>query len=107
MRHSLAALGCVLLMAGVALAAEVTLIKYEGDKKAVTVKEGDAEKTYKLTDKTKVTFVIDKDGNTRNGTVEAAAKVLGSDTFKGKKFEITSDKDTITELKLKGGKRLK
>ena len=49
-----------------ALAAEVTLLKYDTEKKELTVKDGDAEKTYKLTDKTKVAFV-DKDGNKKDG----------------------------------------
>ena len=105
MRKLLMSFGCVLLMAGLIVAGEVTLIKYDGEKKEVTVKEGDAEKTYKLTEKTKVVFITGKDGKSQNGTVEAAAKVLGSDSFKGKKFEITSDKDAITELKLKGGRK--
>jgi hypothetical protein len=104
MRKLLASLGCVLLMSGLVLAAEVTLVKYDGEKKEVTVKEGDAEKTYKLTDKTKVFFVIDKDGNTKAGTLDAAAKVLGNDNFKGKVFDIKTEKDSITELKVKARK---
>jgi hypothetical protein len=88
-------------MTGLVLATEVTLLRYDSEKKEVTVKDGDAEKTYKLTDKTSVLFVIDKDGATKKGTLDAAAKVLASDSFKGKRFEISTTKDTITEMKLK------
>jgi hypothetical protein len=101
MRKLLLSFGCMLFMTGLVLATEVTLLKYDGDKKEVTVKEGDAEKTYKLTDKTAVLFIIDKDGTTRKATLDAAAKVLGNDNFKGKQFDITASKDTITEMKLK------
>ena len=54
MRKLLMTLACMLLMAGLVVAAEVTLVKYDREKKEVTVKEGDVEKTYRLTDKTKV-----------------------------------------------------
>lgn len=101
MRKLLLSLGCLLFMTGLVLATEVTLLKYDGEKKEVTVKDGDTEKTYKLTDKTSVLFIIDKDGSTKKGTLDAAAKVLGSDNFKGKRFEISTSKDTITEMKLK------
>jgi hypothetical protein len=104
MRKLLLSLACLLFMAGLVIAAEVTLVKYDSDKKEVTVKEGDAEKTYKLTDKTKVTLIIDKDGNTKEGTLGAATKILSNDNFKGKKFEITTDKEDITEIKLKARK---
>ena len=104
MRKLLMSLACMLFMTGLVIAAEVTLVKFDGDKKEVTVKEGDAEKTYKITDKTKVSF-IDKDGNAKDGTLEAATKVLGSKNAPGKmKFEITTDKGDITEMKLKARK---
>ena len=48
--------------------------------------------------------VVDKDGNAKEGTLDAATKVLSNDKFKGKKFEITTDKEDITELKLKAKK---
>lgn len=100
MRGFATSLTCLLLMAGFALAAEVTLIRYDGEKKAVTVKEGAAEKTYTVTDKTKVTF-IDKDGRVKEGTLEAATKILGSAKAAGKlKFDITTNKGDVTELKM-------
>jgi hypothetical protein len=88
-------------MTGLVLAGEVSLVKYDGEKKEVTVKEGDKEHTYKFADKVKVTMVIDKEGTTKQGTIEAATKILSNENFKGKKFEITTEKDTITEIKLK------
>jgi hypothetical protein len=103
MRKLLLSLTCLLFMTGFVIAVEVTLVKFDGDKKEVTVKEGDAEKTYKITDKTKVSF-IDKDGNAKEGTLDAATKILSNDKFKGKKFEITTDKEDITEIKLKAKK---
>jgi hypothetical protein len=103
MRKLLLAFACLFLATGLAVA-DVTLVKYDGATKELTVKDGDAEKTYKLTDKTKVTFV-DKDGNAKAGTIAAAEKALGNENAKGKlKFELTTDKDqkeNVSELKLK------
>jgi len=102
-RKLLLALICVFGMTGLVLATEVVLVKHDGDKKEVTVKEGDKEVVYKYTDKTKVSF-IDKSGNAQEGTLEAAIKVLSNEKLIGKKFEVVTEKDTITELKLKGRK---
>ena len=100
MRKLLAALICSLSIAGIVVAAEVTLVKYDPEKKAVTVKEGDAERTYHLTDRTKV-YVV-RDGKAEDATVDTAIKVLSNDRAKGKlKFELTPDKDTIAEMKLR------
>jgi hypothetical protein len=96
MRKLLLSLACLLSMAGVALAAEVTFLKYDAAKKELTVKDGDADKTYKVTDKTKVT-VIDKDGNAK----EAELKVLEKAREGKTKFELTADKDTATEIKMR------
>jgi hypothetical protein len=82
---------------GLTIAAQVTFVKYDEDKKELTVKEDDKEKTYKITDKT--TFK-------RNDKDVAADKASGSlkkmkaDT----KFEITVDGDKLTEVKLPGKK---
>ena len=104
MRKLLLSLALMLLMAGLVIASEVTLVKYDGEKKAVTVKEGDVEKTYRLTDKTKV--VVLKNGKAEDSTVDTAIKLLSNGKAKGKlKFEITTDKDTISELKLKPQQR--
>jgi hypothetical protein len=100
MRKLLLSLVCLVCMAGLVIATEVTLVKYDGEKKEVTVKEGGAEKTYRLTDKTKV--LVLKDGKTEDSTVDTAIKLLSNGKAKGKmKFEITTDKDSIAELMLK------
>ena len=101
MRQLLLAVTVLLFATGLALAADVTLVKYNAETKELTVKDGDADKIFKLTDKTKVTF-IDKDGTAKDGTIEAAAKVLGNEKAAGKlKFEITTDKYSVSQLKLK------
>ena len=53
MRKLLCALATVAFMAGLVVAAEVTVVKYDKDKNEITVKEGEKEATYKLTDKVK------------------------------------------------------
>lgn len=105
MRKLVLSLTCLLFLAGVVAAAEVTLVKYDDDKKELTVKDGGAEKTYKLTDKTKIVF-IDTDGVAKEGTLKAATKVLTNPKAVEKKLkiDITTDKDAVTELKLKGKK---
>jgi hypothetical protein len=118
MRKVMLAVATMLFMAGLVVAAEVTVVKYDKDKKEVTVKDkDDKENTYKITDKTKV-YTTDKDGNKTDSTVEALEKRLsfvgkdGGDKGKGKgkgkggfgagKLDITTDGDTITEVKMRG-----
>ena len=105
----------VLFMAGLVCAVEVSVVKYDADKKEVTVKEGEKESTYKISDKVKVSLIIDKDGNTKDGTFEDLEKRLkfagkagkggkgGKGGGRGNKMDITVDKDTITEVKIRGG----
>src|SRR6478672_8539619 len=106
MRKFVMSLVMVLFMAGLVCAVEVTVLKYNADKKEVTVKEGEKENTYKITDDTKVVFV-DKDGNTKDGKLSTLTKRLENlDKAKGKvKLDITTDKDTITEVKMMGRKK--
>ena len=54
MRKMMLALVAMFAMAGLVVAAEVMVVKFDKDKKEITVKEGDAEKTYKITDKDQV-----------------------------------------------------
>ena len=92
-------------LAGLALAGEVTLVKYDKDKKEVTVTAESVEKVYKLTEKTKFTFT-DQDGKETVGDLAAAEKTLKNEKAVGKaKFDITVDKDTITAVKFKGRKK--
>lgn len=95
MRKLMSAVVALFLMAGLVAAAEVMVVKYDKEKKAVTVKEGDKEATYTISDKTKIT--VGKDEK----KLEDVEKRLGA---KGAKIEITTEKDGITELKLKGKK---
>ena len=106
MRKLLTALTCLLFMAGLVIAAEVTLVKYDKDKKEVTVKDDkDKEHTYKITDKTMFTFVT-KDGD-KEAKWENVEKMLTNEKHVGSgkaKWDITTDGDKITAVKMKGGK---
>ncbi len=106
MRKMLLALGLALFAAGVVAADPVTLVKYNPDKKEVTVKDKDGkEATYKLTEKTKY-FATDADGNKKDGDPERVTKMLGSEKAAGKaKFDITVSGGVITELTTKGKKK--
>ncbi|WP_143392738.1 hypothetical protein [Fimbriiglobus ruber] len=85
---------------GLALAGEVAFVKYDAEKKALTVKEGDAEATYTVTDDTKA-----KRGE-KDAKLENVLKYFGEKAKEGAKFEIIVDKDkkTLTEIKLPGKK---
>ena len=85
---------------GVALAGEVVFVKYDKEKKELTVKEDDKEKTYTITDDTKV-----KNGD-KEGKLEKALARFEKAKDDGKmKFEITTEKDKVTEIKMKMGKK--
>jgi hypothetical protein len=100
MRKMLLAVASLLLMTGLAAAVEVTLLKFDKETKEVTVKEGDAEKLYKITDATKFVGVY-KDGNTRDMTYDDAVKGLGNPKAEGAlKFDITAKDGEITLAKM-------
>ena len=106
MRKLLMAILCVVFMAGIVVAAEVTLVKFDKEKKEVTVKdEKDKEATYKITDKTKLSTAAK--GGDKEAKYEDIEKALSNEKAAGKmKLEITVEKDTLTELKTKrGGKK--
>jgi len=105
MRKMFMSLVAMFLMAGLVVAVEVTVVSYDKDKKELKVKEGDAEKVYKVTDKTEFS-VLDKDGNAKEAKYENFEKRVTSKAVEsGKvKIDITTDKDTITKAKWKGGK---
>lgn len=102
-KYVLAAVACIFTV-GLALAGEVTFLSYDKEKKELKVKEGDDTKTYKVTDKT--TFKRgDKDVPNDKG-IENLEKMNDNEKTKGKaKFEITTDKDTVTEIKMKERKK--
>jgi hypothetical protein len=92
---ALAALACSF---GLLVAGEVMFVKYDADKKELTVKDGDKEKVLHVTDKT--TFKRgDKDVPSEKG-MEMLPKMK-----KDSKLEVTVEKDTVTEIKIKGGKK--
>ena len=105
MRKFLAAVLFAAGLAGLAVAGEVTLVKYDKDKKEVTVKEDAGEKVYKLSEKAKFTFT-DQDGKEMAGDLAAAEKTLKNAKAAGRaKFDITVEQDTITAVKFKGRKK--
>lgn len=104
MRKLLLAVGCLLFVVGLVVAADtVTLVKYDKDTKEVTVKDDkDKEHTYKITDKTKVT-TVDKEGNKKEGKLEFVEKMLGNEKAAGKmKMDIEVKDGKITEITTKG-----
>ena|SRR5579871_3446521 len=106
MRKLALAIATMLFMAGLVVAAEVTLVKYDKDKKELTVKDGDKEKTLKITDKTKFS-VAGKDGD-KDLDYAAVEKMLSNEKYIGSgkaKWDVTTEGDTITSAKFKfGGK---
>jgi len=111
MRKLLISMACLFFMAGLVIAAEVTLVKYDKDKKEVTVKDDkDKEHTYKITDKTTFTFTT-KDGD-KEAKWENVEKMLSNEKYVGSgkaKWDITTDGNKITSVKMKGfgGKKKK
>jgi len=96
MRKFLLSLSCLLLLAGVTYAADAVFVKFDSEKKELTVKEGDKDNVYKITDKTKVS-IVDKDGNATAGELKLLEKAKSGKT----KIEILTDKDIVTEIKMK------
>ena len=104
MRKLLLALVCLLLMGGIAAAVEVTLLSFDKDQKQVTVKEGEAEKVYKITDATKF-YGVDPEGKMREMTYDDAVKGLGHEKSQGAlKFDVTVKDDEIVAAKFKAKK---
>jgi hypothetical protein len=100
MRKLLLSLIAMFLMTGLVIAVEVSLVSYDKDKKELKVKEGDAEKTYKVDEKGKFS-TTDKDGNAKDSDFAAFEKRAASG--KGK-MDITVKDGTITEAKWRQGK---
>ncbi len=105
MRKLLLSVASILLMAGLVVAAEYSVVSYDAATKTVTLKDGDKETKAKLTDSTKV-YDVDKDGNKKEGKVEGVAKAWEKKA--PKKIEATVSDGNITEVILKrGGKKKK
>jgi hypothetical protein len=110
MRKLLLSLAALFFMAGLVVAAEVTLVKYDKDKKELTVKDDkDKEHTYKITDKTKFTLTAkDGDKEAKYEDVEprltAERKGKGGGKGGGRKVDITTEGDAVTQLKVRAGR---
>lgn len=107
MRKLLFALAMCFALAGLVIAAEVSVVSYDKDKKELVVKENDKEVKYTISDKVKITKT-DKNGeNPSDAKLEDLEKAHLSKKAieKGVKLDITTDKDMITEIKFKGGKK--
>lgn len=83
---------------GLALAGEVEFVKFDKEKKELTVKEGDKEATYKITDDTKV-----KRGD-KDAKLDNILKFFDEKAKAGVKFELTAKDKVATEIKLAGKK---
>jgi hypothetical protein len=97
------------LTLSLALAAEVTFVKFDKEKKELTVKDDkDVETVWTITDDTKFKGV-DKDGKDVDVKAEKAMERLekAKDAKKAPKFDVEVDKEkkTIKELKFKAGKK--
>jgi hypothetical protein len=96
---------CLLLAGGLALGAEVTFVKFDKEKKEVTVKEGGEEKVYKITAATKFSSV-DKSGAPRALSYDDVLKGLTNPKAAGKlKFDVAAKDGTILEAKMPGKKK--
>ncbi|MBN9122136.1 MAG: hypothetical protein J0I06_23845 [Planctomycetes bacterium] len=105
MRKLLFALCGFVLMSGLAAAAEVTLVNFDKELKEVTVKEGDEQKVYRVTDATKF-YGVDPEGKAREMTYDDAVKGLGSDKSKNRlKFNVTVKGEEIVEARFAAKKR--
>ncbi|MBY0456959.1 MAG: hypothetical protein K2V38_06460 [Gemmataceae bacterium] len=103
MRKMLLAFVALFAMAGLVIAVEVTVVKFDKDKKEVTVKEDDKEKTYKIGEKAKLS-TTDKDGKATEVKYEDFEKRLSNLPKKGAlKIDIKTEKDEIVEATWKAG----
>jgi hypothetical protein len=107
MRKFVMSLVMVLFMAGLVYATEVLVVSANVDKKEVTVKDGDKEVTYKYNDKTKVTLLVGKE-DTKEGTLQDfERRIKGKGGKGGNRIDITVKDDTITEAKIRAGRKKK
>jgi hypothetical protein len=100
MRKWLGPVVVMLLMAGLVVAAEGTISKFDLDKKTVTIKEGDKDNDYKFTDKVKVTIAAGKakggKGQPKEGTYADFEKALKV----GEKLTFEAKDGVLTEVKI-------
>jgi hypothetical protein len=106
LRKMLMALVAMFAMAGLVVAVEVTVVSYDKEKKEIKVKEGDAEKTYIVSDKAKFTVTDFKGENAKEADYAAFEKrVTGKGGKKGIRLDITTSGGKLTEATWKAGKK--
>ena len=94
MRKFVLSMLALFVCVGLTIAAQVKFVKFDEDKKELTVKDGDKEKTYKVDDKTK--FISNKSGKeVANEKGVAALKKMKADA----EIDVTNDGDKATEIK--------
>jgi hypothetical protein len=113
-KFALAGLALVLSV-GLTLAAEVTFLGYDKEKKELKVKDGDKEEVYTVSDKTKFVMISGKKGEEPKETeldsekgMKALERLDMSEKAKGKaKMTIELDGKKVKELKMRlpGGKK--
>ena len=97
-------LACLLLMAGLALSNEYTIISYDKGRKVLILKDkAGKEMECQLSERTKVTRVK-KDGTKIEEDVTRREKMLSSGDAAGKKIDATVEKGQVTEITAKRGK---
>jgi hypothetical protein len=104
MRKFMLAALALFVSVGLTLAGQVTFLGYDKDKKELKVKDGDKEKTLKVSSDTKLKRG-DMDVDSEKG-MAALEKMEGNEKTKGKaKLEVTTDGDKVTEIKMTAGKK--
>ncbi len=89
-----------------AIAAEVTLIRFDKEAKRVIVTDGVAERSYKITEKTKFIAVDKKTGATKDVPYEKAVDGLTNPKAQGVlKLDITVQDGELIEAKMPGRKK--
>lgn len=106
MRKMLLSFCGLLFMTGVLVAGEVTLLRFDTESKELVVQEGESEKTYTITDKTKFSIMDKESGKLIPISYDDAVKGLGNPKSEGKlKFDIIVKDDEVVEAKLPGRKK--
>lgn len=106
MRKLLSALCCLLLVTGLVVASDVTLVKYDKTTKELTVTAEDGQKTYKVNEKTKFICVDKKTGETKAMPYDKALLGLLNPHSEGHlKFAITVKDGQVVEAKFPGRKK--
>jgi hypothetical protein len=108
MRKLMSAVVVTLMMAGLVIAAEGTITKVDLEGKKITIKEGDKETDYKISDKVKVTLVSGKKGEEKEtegkfSDWEGRLKRFKADSKFGNKLNFEATGGEITAVKIRAG----